>query len=208
MTLIPTQVTFRHLAHSDALEAHIRERAAELEQFYPGIVGCHVAVEVPNRHREKGRQYHVSLEVTVPGHAPIVVSHSPSLHSPLKDVGEEAHHKDSEVDSVHRHAYVAIRQAFDVARRQLQDIAREQRGAVKAHEVPAHGEIVEIQRVDGFGFIQSGEARVYFNRASVLDDAFDRLEAGTRVAFIEEKGEKGPQASSVRVLGKHRYIAP
>ena len=34
MTLIPTQVTFRGLAHSDALEADIRERIAWLEQFF------------------------------------------------------------------------------------------------------------------------------------------------------------------------------
>jgi hypothetical protein len=42
----------------------------------------------------------------------------------------------------------------------------------------------------------------------VLDDAFDELTIGTRVAFAEEPGEKGPQASTVRILGKHHYIAP
>jgi cold shock CspA family protein len=42
----------------------------------------------------------------------------------------------------------------------------------------------------------------------VLGDAFDELTIGAPVAFIEEKGEKGPQASTVRVLGKHHYVAP
>ena len=60
--------------------------------------------------------------------------------------------------------------------------------------------------VEGHGFIQAGERQVYFTRASVLDDAFDELEVGTPVAFVEEKGEKGPQASTVRVLGKHHYV--
>jgi hypothetical protein len=136
MALIPTQVTFRGLAHSDALEADIDERVAWLEQFYRGIVGCRVLVELPHRHRRDGRPFHVRLEVTVPGGPPIVVSHEPSLHGPLKDVEEAEHRKESDLDSVHRYAQVAVRQAFDAARRRLQDFAREQRGAIKAHEVP------------------------------------------------------------------------
>jgi len=103
---------------------------------------------------------------------------------------------------------VAIHEAFDAARRRLEDFSREQRGAVKAHEVPAHGVVAELLNVDGYGFIQSGEERFYFNRASVLDDAFDDLTVGTPVAFVEEKGEEGPQASTVRVLGKHHYVTP
>jgi cold shock CspA family protein len=103
---------------------------------------------------------------------------------------------------------VAIRDAFDSARRRLEDFAREQRGAVKTHEGPAHGEVVELERADGYGFIQAGENRIYSHRASVLDDAFDELTVGTPVAFVEERGENGPQASTVRVLGRHHYVAP
>ena len=208
MTLIPTQVTFRGLAHSDALEAEIRKRIAWLEQFHAGIVGCRVLVEMPHRHRHDGRHFHVRIEVTVPGGAPIIVSHEPSLHGPLKDVEEAAHRKETEIEGVHRYARVAVHQAFDAARRRLQDFAREQRGAVKTHEVPAHGEIVEISKGDGYGFIQADGRQIYFSRASVLDDAFDELVVGTPVAFVEEQGEKGPQASTVRVLGKHHYVAP
>jgi cold shock CspA family protein len=208
MTIIPLQVTFRGLAHSDALETDIRERVAWLEQFYPDIVRCRVLVEVPHRHRHDGRHFHVRIEMTVPGGVPIVVSHEPSLHGPLKDIEEAAHHKGTEVDSVHRYARVAVNHAFDAARRRLQDFAREQRGAVKTHDVPAHGEVVEISSVDDYGFIQTDGYLVYFNRANVLDDAFDELTVGTPVAFVEEKGEKGPQASTVRVLGKHHYLTP
>lgn len=208
MTLIPTQVTFRGLAHSDALEADIRKRIAWLEQFDAGIVGCRVLAEMPHRHRHDGRHFHVRIEVTVPGGAPIIVSHEPSLHGPLKDVEEAAHRKETEIEGVHRYARVAVHQAFDAARRRLQDFARERRGAVKTHEVPAHGEIVEISKGDGYGFIQADGRQIYFSRASVLDDAFDELVVGTPVAFVEEQGEKGPQASTVRVLGKHHYVAP
>ena len=207
MTLIPTQVTLRGLPHSDALDSDIRERVAWLEQFYADIVRCRVLVELPHRHRQDGRHFHVRIELTVPGGPPLVVSHEPSLHGRLKDVEEGAHRKETEIEGVHRYAMVAIRQAFDAARRRLEDFAREQRGAVKTHEVPAHGEVVELSAADGYGFIQAGENRIYFNRASVLGDAFDQLAIGTPVAFVEEHGEKGPQASTVRVLGKHHYVA-
>ena len=177
MTLIPTQVTFRGLDVSDALEADIHERVAWLEQFYAGIVRCRVLVELPHRHRHDGRHFHVRVELTVPGADPIVVSHEPSLHGRLKDVEDPAHHKESDIESVHRYAHVAVSQAFDVARRRLEDIAREQRGTVKAHEAPAHGQVVEISKIDEYGFIQTDEHRVYFTRASVLDDAFDELDS-------------------------------
>ena len=206
MTLIPTQVTFRGLEQDKALEDDVRERVAWLEQFYTGIVRCRVVVEVPHRHRLDGRHFHVRVEVTVPGGPPIVVNHEPSLHGRSQDAAVEAHHKDDEIDGVRRHATVAVHEAFDAARRRLEDFAREERGNVKVHDVPAHGEVVEISNVDGYGFIQARDQRIYFNRASVLDDAFDDLTVGSPVAFAEEQGEKGPQASTVRVLGKHHYV--
>jgi len=140
MSLIPTQVTFRGLAHSDELESDVYEHVAWLEQFYPGIVRCRVLVELPHRHRRDGRHFHVGIELTVPDGPQIVVSHQPSLHGRLKDVEEEAHRKDTDVERLHRYAAVAIRQAFDAARRRLEDFAREQRGAVKTHERRISGE--------------------------------------------------------------------
>jgi ribosome-associated translation inhibitor RaiA len=139
MTAIPTQVTFRGLQPLDALEADIRERAAWLEQFYDGIIRCRVLVELPHRHRRDGRHFHVRIELTVPGGAPIVISHEPSLHGTMKHVEEDAHHKEAEIDAVHRHAAVAVREAFDAARRRLEDFVREQRGAVKWHDVSVVG---------------------------------------------------------------------
>lgn len=208
MTLIPTKITFRGIEDTDALETDIRDRVNWLEQFYPGIVGCRVVAELPHRHRHDGRHFHVRIELTAPGGAPIVISHEPSLHGLLKDMEVPVARKDTEIENVHRYASVAIRQAFDAARRRLQDFAREQRGAVKVHDVPLHGTIAELSREHGFGFIQADEARVYFNRASVLDEAFDELAVGSPVAFVEEHGEKGPQASTVRLLGKHHYVGP
>lgn len=136
MTRIPTQVTFRGMRPSAAVESEIFERVAWLEQYYSRAIGCHVTVEVPHRHRHNGRHVSVRVEVTVPGGPPIVASHDPTLHPSLKDAGEEAHRKDSEVESVHRYAHVAVREAFAAARRRLQDFAREQRHDTKHHEAP------------------------------------------------------------------------
>ncbi len=208
MTLIPIQVAFRGFPHSDALESDIREHVAWLEQFSANIVRCRVVVELPHRHQQSGRHFHVRIELTVPGGAPIIVSHEPSLHGPVKDVEEPEHRKETEIESVRRYAAVAVHEAFHAARRQLQDAVREQRGAVKGHELPAHGVVTTISEAGGFGFIHADEREIYFSRASVLDEAFDELVVGAQVAFAEEEGEKGPQASTVRVLGKHHYVAP
>jgi hypothetical protein len=45
---------------------------------------------------------------------------------------------------------------------------------------------------------------VYFHKSSVLKDAFDRLAVGSAVSFIEEPGEKGPQASTIKLLHPRR----
>jgi ribosome-associated translation inhibitor RaiA len=109
MTPIPLQITFDGLAQSEPIETEIRERVAWLEQYYPRMTGCRVLVKVPHRHQRAGRDFHVIVDVSVPGGAPIVVSHHASPLDGAPDF--EA----------------AIHQAFDATRRQLQDFAREQR---------------------------------------------------------------------------------
>ena len=53
-----------------------------------------------------------------------------------------------------------------------------------------------------FGFLEGADGQeIYFGRNSILGDA-SRIEPGTRVSYVEEIGEKGPQASTIKVLGK------
>lgn len=42
---------------------------------------------------------------------------------------------------------------------------------------------------------------IYFHWHSVLHPGFDCLAVGTKVRFVEEPGEKGPQASTVAIAG-------
>jgi len=107
-------------------------------------------------------------------------------------------------DERHSDPAFAVDDAFKHARRQLQDCLRRTQGQVKQHEAPATGTVVRIDSSGEFGFLESGDGQeVYFHRNSVLDDAFSHLRVGSRVTYAEEMGDKGAQASTVRVMGKH-----
>ena len=114
---LPLQITFRHMDPSPAIEARIRERAEELDQFFDRITSCRVVVECGNKRHQQGKLFEVRVDLTVPGRE-IVVGRDPG-----------ANH-------AHEDAHVAVRDAFDAARRQLEDHARDRRGAVKSHVVP------------------------------------------------------------------------
>jgi cold shock CspA family protein len=102
---------------------------------------------------------------------------------------------------------VAIRDAFDSAARQLEDYVRRQRGDVKARARTPHGKVSKLLPAEDYGFLTTPDGReIYFHRHSVLNDAYDKLEVGTEVAFAEEEGNRGPQASTVKLVGRHGGI--
>jgi ribosomal subunit interface protein len=174
---------------SPAVEANIREKAVKLEQFYDGIMSCRITVEAPHGHHHQGKLYQVHIDLRVPD-AELVVTH-------------ERHHK----DHAHEDVYVAIRDAFDAMKRQLEDHVRKRRGKVKQHELPAGGHVISLHPEEDYGKLKTPEGRViYFHRNSVLKNAFDMLEIGSEVRFTEEEGEQGPQASSVSLVGKHHVV--
>jgi ribosomal subunit interface protein len=107
---LPLQITVRHMAHSPALDARIRENAAKLDEFYRGIVSCQVVIEEQGRHQQQGGWFNVRITVRVPGHELIV-------------------NRDHDED-----VYVALRDAFASLTRRLEDVARRQHGQVKTHE--------------------------------------------------------------------------
>ena len=45
---------------------------------------------------------------------------------------------------------------------------------------------------------------MYFQKSSVLKNVFHRLTVGSTVSFVEEPGEKGPQASTVKLTDPRR----
>ena len=111
------------------------------------------------------------------------------------------------LDHAHEDVYVAIRDAFDAAGRQLEDHARRFRAQVKTHAVPLHGKVVRL--FPDYGFVETSDGlEVYFHRNSVSGGAFASLEAGDEVRLVIAEGEsdKGAQASTVVRLGKHHLL--
>lgn len=200
---LPIQISFRNMESSPAVEARIREEAEKLSEFYDNIIGCRVMAELPHRHHNRGKRFHLRIDLTVPG-GEIVVNHEPSLHHSLQQTDDEELPKVREVDAPHKDAFVAIRDAFKTARRQLQDYARKQAGAVKRHEPALRARVNRIYPEEGYGYLETSDGEVYFHRNSVLNDEFDELAVGIEVSYVEEAGVKGPQASTVRVISRKR----
>jgi cold shock CspA family protein len=65
--------------------------------------------------------------------------------------------------------------------------------------------VVRLFPLEEYGFIEAEDGHeVYFQRNSVLHDAFDRLVVGSEVSFVEEEGDKGPQASTVKLAHRRK----
>lgn len=184
------QITFRHMDPSPAVEAAIRKRAEKLDRFADRIVACRVVVEAPHHHQRKGKLYAIRIDLVLPGGEIPVTRNGPE-------------------NQAHEDIYVAIRDAFDTARRLVEDHVRELDSAVKRHEAPLHGKVLRLFPFEGYGFVETSDHReIYFHRNSVTNAGFDKLEPGAAVRLTLAEGEsaEGPQASTVTAIGKHHIV--
>jgi ribosome-associated translation inhibitor RaiA len=113
-------IIFRGMSTSPSAEAQVRHKLEELQQFSDRISACRVMLESAHRHHRQGNIYHVRVDLTVPG-GRIVVNREPSA------------------DHAHEELHVAIRDAFDAARRRLQDHMKRLNG-VRKHQEPRRSE--------------------------------------------------------------------
>jgi cold shock CspA family protein len=184
------QITFENVGHTDAIEARIREEASKLEQFYDRITSMRVVVARPQHRHHKGDVYQIRVHITVPGAGDIAISREPAITGRHEDF------------------HVTVADAFKAARRQLQDLARKRQGSIKEHATPPHGTIAAVYPDRDHGFITTSDGReIYFHRNSVVEAKLDDLRPGQEVRFSEAVGDKGPQATLVRPVGKH-HLAP
>lgn len=180
------EIVFEGMDPSEFITERIDDELDKLEEFHHRITACRVVVEAPHRHKHKGKLYNVRIHLTIPKKGEVAVGRNPASHHAHEDV------------------YVAIRDAFKAARRQLQDKTRRRQEKVKQHEVPPLGRVAKLIAEADYGFIETLDGReIYFHANSLVNIAFDRLRVGTEVRFAEEMGDDGPQASSVRLTGKH-----
>ena len=171
---LPLQITLRDIPPSAALEAAINEKAEKLERFYQYVMACRVTVEIPGKHKHKGNEFKVTVDITVPG-SEIVINRD--------------HHED---------VYVALRDAFDAAKRQLEDYARKQRGEIKAHDEENRGRVARLFAEGNYGFIEGLDGReYYFSADNVVHPTFEQLEPGMSVSFLQAWEGDTPQAKRV-----------
>jgi cold shock CspA family protein/ribosome-associated translation inhibitor RaiA len=185
---LPLQIAFHNLDPSAEIEAKIRAEAERLDDYSDRIMSGRVVVDVPHRHHKEGNFYQVRIDLKVPG-AEIAVRREPAEHAEYRDID------------------LAIRDAFDEARRQLGEYARMLRRDAKVRGGATHGRVIRLFPEDGYGFLETPDGReIYFHRNSVRNGGFEHLEVGTEVAFAEEEGDEGPQATAVRPVGRHGHL--
>ncbi len=96
----PIQIQFQGMEASEAVETRARELAQRLDTYAPDLMSCRVAIDLEQKHQHQGRPYGVRIDLTLPGHE-LVVNRV----------------QDEDV-------YVALRDAFDNLRRQLEEVVR------------------------------------------------------------------------------------
>ena len=183
---VPIEIAFQHCAPSEQIRSEIGRQVKRLEKFSPRITSCNVVITGPQTRHRQGDLFKVELRIAMPEHKEVVVD---------KTHGDAPERE---------HALVAIREAFDAAIRQIEGAEQDMRGQVKEHVAEGHGRVTKFLAGEDCGFIETADGReIYFHRNAVLDGAFDRLVVGSEVVFVEEEGDKGAQASTVRLIGKH-----
>ncbi len=102
-------IQFNGLDRSEAIETHIEEKVAKLKKRFARMTHCRVVIEVPHRNparAHKSKIYMVKIEISIPSHNPIIVTH------------------DRDDDHTHEDILIAIRDAFDAAERQAKVLNR------------------------------------------------------------------------------------
>ncbi|HWA97423.1 MAG TPA: HPF/RaiA family ribosome-associated protein [Pirellulales bacterium] len=181
---LPLQISFHNVPRTDELESLVRDVAHCLDEFAGDIMSCRVVVDMPHQHHRQGNLYQVRVDLKLRDEE-IAVTREPAQHAQAADVRK------------------AVSEAFDTAVRQVEDIVRRRRRATKTHNEVPTARVAKLFPVSAYGFLETRDGReIYFHRNSVLHDAFKNLSIGSEVRFVEEEGDKGPQASSVTLIGK------
>ena len=179
----PVEIDFQGMDADPRVRGIVAQHVDDLEQRFGRITAARVVVKAPGAHHRIAN-YEINIHLALPDGRDVLAGRTP-----------QEDERQSDLD-------FAINDAFKHARRQLQDAVRRMQGQVKHHEAEPTATVARVDPSGEFGFLETGDGReIYFHRNSVLGGA--PLEEGARVTFVEEAGEKGPQASTVKHLGKH-----
>jgi len=182
----PVEIDFQGLKGTEQLRACVLKHIAVLEERFGRITACRVVIKAPSERHRTGGACEITIRLSLPQGREV-------------DIG-----RSEKADERYADATVALNDAFKRARRRLQDHARRMRGQIKSHDNPPIATVRSFDGTAGFGFLETTDGReVYFHKNSVLNGDLRQVAPGARVTFFEEMGDKGPQASTVKLLGKH-----
>ncbi len=179
-------LSFHGMEPSETIRTKVREYVDKLQKRYSDITTWRVHVNGPT---PGTGQFKVTVEARVPG-AEIAVVRKPG------DI------------NAHADALVALRDSFAALERRLKKRRRQQYGEVKVHEGKPQGQISDIFREQGYGFVEVNDGRrVYFHRNAVIDETFEDLDVGDPVelTIASDESPRGPQATSIRRIRPLRY---
>lgn len=111
----PLQLVFQGMDPSEAIASSVEHRFERLKRLAPQMVGCRVVIELAQKHQHQGRPVDVRIDLRLPGRE-LVVSR----------VADED-------------AYVALRDAFQDMRRQLEQVIQQQQARQLAHAHARNG---------------------------------------------------------------------
>jgi len=113
------QIVFHNIDQSTSISDAVTKRISKLQRFCDRILAGRVVLDSPHNNHHKGKVYSVGLEI----------------HTPSKEVRVNQEQHDNHA---HENLYVAIRDAFNAAERQLKAVD-------KKHRVERNHEFSELE---------------------------------------------------------------
>ncbi|MBQ86864.1 MAG: RNA polymerase subunit sigma-54 [Gammaproteobacteria bacterium] len=102
------QIVFHNMDQSTLISDAVNKRISKLQRFCDRILAGRVVLDSPHNNHHKGKVYSVGLEI----------------HTPSKEIRVNQEQHDNHA---HEDLYVAIRDAFNAAERQLKAINKKHR---------------------------------------------------------------------------------
>ena len=82
--MIPFNIISRDFSVTEAIQSEIERHVLRLEKVCDRITSCDVVLSLPHKHLHKGRIFHLTLRLHVPGET-LVVNREPELNSDHED---------------------------------------------------------------------------------------------------------------------------
>lgn len=150
------QVVFHNIDQSTALIDNVNKRIEKLQRYSSDILGGRVVLDSPHNNHHKGKVFSVTLEI----------------HAAGKEVVVKQGQHDK---SAHEDIYVAVRDAFNAAERQLKAVDKSHRSTTLS---PEDFEVIPESAGDDDSESLEGDD----DDLDILLDSSDESKAATRAA--------------------------